>query len=159
MVLVEVGVDGEPKSVTCSQHNAGEARRWDLWLKRDGRPLVCGPFSHAKLLRARNALYFPGADHLTTQPCRVPELQEFGPWQSWRGAGALRSAHSRPPQHRGTSPAAPIAQAERWPAPLGYHAKAVPKAGGVVLSGALVPRQGDLPMQPEPRRHCTTGRR
>lgn len=128
MVIVEVGNDGTPRSVTCSQHSAGEARRWNAVAKRDGHPLVyVAPFSHANYFEPGTHFYFPGADHPTTKgPCRLPEVAEFGDWQEWRGRwGATLGPLRGRLNIGGTSPMAPIAQAQRWARPYAYHAAAV----------------------------------
>lgn len=128
MVIVEVDGDGAPKSVTCSQHNAGEARRWDAVEQRDGHPLVyVAPFSHANYFEPGTHFYFPGADHPTKEgPCRKPEIAEFGDWQGWRGRwGATRGVLGGHLNIGGTSPMAPIAQEQRWARPYAYHAVAV----------------------------------
>ncbi|MGC1816012.1 MAG: hypothetical protein WA696_17890 [Solirubrobacterales bacterium] len=128
MVIVEVGPDGEPRTVTCSQHNAGEARRWDRVDKREGRPLIyVAPFSHANYFEPGTHFYFPGADHPTSQgPCRRPEVAEFGAWQSWRGRwGATLGPLRGRLNIWGTSPEAPVAQSSRWARPWTYHAKSV----------------------------------
>jgi hypothetical protein len=128
MVIVEVGADGEPVSITCSQHSAGEARSWDAAPKRDGRPLVyVAPFSHANYFEPRTHFYFPGADHPTTEgPCRLPAVAEFGEWQEWRGRwGASKGPLGGHLNVGGTSPEAPIAQEQRWARPWAYHASAV----------------------------------
>jgi hypothetical protein len=128
MVIVEVGADENPTSVTCSQHSAGEARGWDAVAKRDGRALVyVAPFSHANYFEPGTHFYFPGADHPTTEgPCRLPQVVEFEDWQEWRGRwGASLGPLRGHLNVGGTSPMAPIAQEQRWARPWAYHTAAV----------------------------------
>ena len=159
MVIVEVDSNGEPKSVTCSQHNAGEARRWDAVEQRDGHPLVyVAPFSHANYFEPGTHFYFPGADHPTTEgpvPAargrRVRRLAGVA-----RALGRHQGRPRRPPQHRrhepdgADRPGAAVGAPLRLPRDRGGQ-----KAGGVALPGAVVPGQGDLPAQARaPRREA-----
>lgn len=129
MVIVELGRDGRPKSVTCSQHNGGEARRWEETERRDGHPVVyVAPFSHANYFEPRTYFYFPGADHPTAvgPPALLPEIAEFGPWGEWKGRwGATLGPLRGRLNIGGTSPEAPISQRQRWFYPARYHRLAV----------------------------------
>jgi hypothetical protein len=125
LVIVELDGDGTPKSVTCSQHNAGEARKWDAVEKRDGHPVVyVAPFSHANYFEPRTYFYFPGADHPTAvgPPPLLPQVVEFGPWQQWKGRwGSTLGLFGGRLNIGGTSPEAPISQRQRWFYPARYH--------------------------------------
>jgi hypothetical protein len=137
MVIVELDEAHQPKSVTCSQHTAGEARRWDRVTKIDGHPLVyVAPFSHANYFQPGTRFFFPGADHPTDKgpPPVIPAIAEFGEWQTWRGRwGSSRGVFMRSRllaplvkgRLGGESPAAPVAQEQRWSRPESYHGAAV----------------------------------
>jgi hypothetical protein len=128
LVIVELDADERPQSVTCSQHNGGEARRWRSVETQDDHPVIyVAPFSHANYFKAGTAFYFPGADHPTpTGPYLRPTVVPFGEWESWRGHwGASRGPFGGRFNVGGTSPEAPIVQEPRWNRPNHYHRAAV----------------------------------
>lgn len=138
MVVVRLRADGEPHGVLCSQHEVGEARRWDKVDKHDGtHPIVyVAPFSHANYFEPGTHFYFPAADHPTDRgpDGQIPKVVEFGPWQEWRGRwgssdGILMGTKLLRPLVRGRlggrSPTAPIAQEGRWLRPDSYYHKAL----------------------------------
>lgn len=137
LIVIELDRQRQPRSVTCSQHNAGEARSWDEVTKREGdHPLVyVAPFSHANYFQPGTRFFFPGADHPTdVGPAPVrPEIAAFGDWGAWHGqwgnsVGVLMGPKLFRPLVKGRlggqSPAAPIAQKQRWARPDLYHRRA-----------------------------------
>jgi len=128
LVVVELDEDQNPLSVTCSQHNGGEARRWRDVETQDGHPVIyVAPFSHANYFKPGTVFYFPGADHPTsTGPYLRPTVVPFGEWENWRGRwGASRGTLGGRFNLGGTSPEAPILQKPRWNRPDRYHRTAV----------------------------------
>jgi hypothetical protein len=124
LVIVELDAGERPQSVTCSQHNGGEARRWRDVEKQDEHPVIyVAPFSHANYFEGRTTFYFPGADHPTpTGPYLRPTVVPFGKWENWRGRwGASRGVFGGRFNLGGTSPEAPIVQEPRWNRPNRYH--------------------------------------
>lgn len=138
MVVVRLQAGKQPHGVLCSQHEVGEARRWDRVEKHEGtHPVVyVAPFSHANYFEPGTHFYFPAADHPTDggPDGKIPTVVEFGPWQEWRGRwgdadGILMGTKLLRPLVRGRlggrSPAAPIAQEGRWLRPDSYYRKAL----------------------------------
>lgn len=127
--------DREPLAVTCSQHAAGEARRWGR-VQRDGdHPVIyVAPFSHANYFEPGTRFYFPAADHPTdVGPALRVAVEGFGDWKTWGGRwgaskGVLMGWRPLRPLVKGKlggeSPQAPIRQRQRWRQPDRYHAGA-----------------------------------
>jgi hypothetical protein len=138
LVVVELDRDRRPRSVTCSQHTAGESHPWKRVDKHNGttHPLIyVAPFSHANYFKPGTRFFFPGADHPTDigpEPVK-PAVVEFGDWQEWGGqwgadVGVLMGPRLLRPLVKGRlggqSPNAPIAQTQRWCRPDLYHRRA-----------------------------------
>jgi hypothetical protein len=149
LIVIELDRERRPRSVTCSQHTAGEARAWSQVTKHEGdHPLIyVAPFSHANYFQPGTRFFFPGADHPTdVGPAPVrPAVAEFGDWGAWRGqwgnsVGVLMGPKLLRPLVKGRlggqSPGAPIAQAQRWSRPDLYHRRAAlskPVAGAKLI--------------------------
>jgi hypothetical protein len=123
--LVQVGLrDGEPETVTLSQHGHGEALTWADAHKDGDHPVVyVAPFSHANYPKPGTRFYFPAADHPSDRgPAAVPEVHPFGTWQAWQGRwGAdIGMLGGRLRKLGGVSPDSPVAQRMRWTDPEGF---------------------------------------
>jgi hypothetical protein len=153
LVVVEIDSGGAPRSVTCSQHGAGEARAWNAVEKQDGHPVVyVAPFSHANYFQPGTRFYFPAADHPTSGgPRRLPGIEEFGEWQEWGGVwGASRGPLGGRFNLGGESPPAPIRQEQRWFRPDSFHRGAVARKPIGWLKGVLwFIGKATFPLKPE----------
>jgi hypothetical protein len=130
--LVQLALDEamEPKLVTCSQHETGEARAWPRVSKEpypDGEhPAVyVAPFSHAVYFEPGAHPYLGGIDNPDgSRAPLLPEIEELGAWRSWPGRwgnseGVLAELGAR--KLGGRSPKSPARQGTRWERPSEYH--------------------------------------
>lgn len=130
LVQVGLGPTGTPELVTCSQHETGEARKWENVRRQahgDGEhPLIyVAPFSHACYFEDGAHPYLGGVDNPDgSRPPILPALEELDDWRSWPGRWG-NSAGVLAPLSRGKfggrSPESPAHQGTRWDRPRAYH--------------------------------------
>jgi hypothetical protein len=138
--LVQVGLaaDGSPAVVTGSQHETGEARRFeDVRTHRsaDGvHPVVfVAPFSHANYFEPGAKPYLGGVDHPSNllAPALPAHVEPLGHWATWPGRWGNSDGILAPLSRGrlgGRSPASPARQGDRWRRPARYHEQAVERA-------------------------------
>ena len=133
--MVQIALDGDdqPVVVTCSQHERGEARGWagvEKLVAGDGiHPVIyVAPFSHANYFEKGAHPYPGGIDNPDgSEDPVLPELEELGPWRSWKGRWGNSTGVLQPLSRGklgGVSPKSPAHQGPRWTHPANYHAEA-----------------------------------
>jgi hypothetical protein len=131
--FVQIGLhpDGETAVVTCSQHEAGEARDFaKVEVAHAGggtHPVIyVAPFSHANYFEPGAHPYFPGNDEPdgSLAPVLPAHLEEFGEWADWPGRWGGSRGKKVVFARLGRSPDSPGCQGDRWSDPAAYHRKA-----------------------------------